>query len=82
MRGAWLFEERSMTRFFNPSSLCSMIIYSATMAAGRSDGEMFEEHVEHQFDRVVQGLAEYEIDQVRAHLRFLMPVVATCTRAN
>ena len=63
-----------MTRFFNPSSLCSTIIYSATMAAGGSDGEMFEEHVENQFDRVVHGLTEYEVEQVRAQLRFMLPL--------
>ena len=71
-----------MTRFFNPSSLCSTIIYSATMAAGGSDGEMFEKHVENQFDRVVQGLAEYEVDQVRAHLRFLMPAAYVYSQSN
>lgn len=64
-----------MTRFFSPSSLCSTIIYSATLAAGGSEGEIFEKHVESHFDRVVQGLAEYEVDQVRAHLRFLLPSV-------
>lgn len=71
-----------MTRFFNPSSLCSTIIYSATMAAGRSDGEMFERHVESQFDRVVQGLAEYEVEQVRAQLRFLVPARYGYLRSN
>jgi hypothetical protein len=43
------------------------------MAAGGADGEVFEQHVEDQFDRVVHGLAEYEVEQVRAQLRFMLP---------